>query len=214
MRAPAWSPDGKWIAFTVGDEIKWGTYNMERLAVVPCRRLRPRQRWSKRPPISTVAFPHPGLQPTASRSWFLSRTISRSTLCVFPWLVERWNACWLRPSSPTRKLSEVVAPPSFRTAIPGRRRSTRWGKRQASAASPIATMRWSVNWRSRPRRPSAFRARMVRKFMGCSPNPSAMWKDRKSLCCCAFMAARTRRIPTSSTPNSSGWRRTGTRCFR
>jgi dipeptidyl aminopeptidase/acylaminoacyl peptidase len=32
---PAWSPDGKWIAFLVGDEKKWGAYNMSRLAMVP-----------------------------------------------------------------------------------------------------------------------------------------------------------------------------------
>jgi dipeptidyl aminopeptidase/acylaminoacyl peptidase len=32
---PAWSPDGKWIAFLVGDEKKWGAYNMSRLAIVP-----------------------------------------------------------------------------------------------------------------------------------------------------------------------------------
>jgi dipeptidyl aminopeptidase/acylaminoacyl peptidase len=31
---PAWSPDGKWIAFLLGDEIKWDAYGMERLAVV------------------------------------------------------------------------------------------------------------------------------------------------------------------------------------
>jgi dipeptidyl aminopeptidase/acylaminoacyl peptidase len=32
---PEWSPDGKWFALLVGDEKKWGAYNMERLAVVP-----------------------------------------------------------------------------------------------------------------------------------------------------------------------------------
>ncbi|HXQ97120.1 MAG TPA: S9 family peptidase, partial [Candidatus Limnocylindrales bacterium] len=32
---PAWSPDGKWIAFLVGDEKRWGAYNMSRLAMVP-----------------------------------------------------------------------------------------------------------------------------------------------------------------------------------
>jgi dipeptidyl aminopeptidase/acylaminoacyl peptidase len=31
---PDWSPDGKWIAFLVGDEKKYGAYGMERLAVV------------------------------------------------------------------------------------------------------------------------------------------------------------------------------------
>ena len=31
---PEWSPDGKWIALLVGDEKKYGAYNMERLAVV------------------------------------------------------------------------------------------------------------------------------------------------------------------------------------
>ena len=30
-----WSPDGKWIAFLVGDEKKYGAYGMERLALVP-----------------------------------------------------------------------------------------------------------------------------------------------------------------------------------
>jgi dipeptidyl aminopeptidase/acylaminoacyl peptidase len=30
---PEWSPNGKWIALLVGDEKKWGAYNMERLAV-------------------------------------------------------------------------------------------------------------------------------------------------------------------------------------
>ena len=31
----AWSPDGKWIAFLVGDEKKWDAYGMSHLAVVP-----------------------------------------------------------------------------------------------------------------------------------------------------------------------------------
>lgn len=31
---PEWSPDGKWIAFLVSDEKKYGAYGMERLAVV------------------------------------------------------------------------------------------------------------------------------------------------------------------------------------
>ena len=31
---PEWSPDGKWIAFLVGEEKKYGAYGMERLAVV------------------------------------------------------------------------------------------------------------------------------------------------------------------------------------
>ena len=32
---PEWSPDSKWIAFTEGDEKKYGAYNMDRLALVP-----------------------------------------------------------------------------------------------------------------------------------------------------------------------------------
>jgi dipeptidyl aminopeptidase/acylaminoacyl peptidase len=32
---PEWSPDGKWIAFLLGEEKKWGAYTMNRLAVVP-----------------------------------------------------------------------------------------------------------------------------------------------------------------------------------
>jgi dipeptidyl aminopeptidase/acylaminoacyl peptidase len=35
MGRPAWSPDGKWIAFMLGDEIKWDAYGMPRLAMVP-----------------------------------------------------------------------------------------------------------------------------------------------------------------------------------
>lgn len=31
----AWSPDGKWIAFLLGDEKKWDAYGMSHLAVVP-----------------------------------------------------------------------------------------------------------------------------------------------------------------------------------
>jgi len=31
----AWSPDGKWIAFLLGDPKKWGAYGMEHLAIVP-----------------------------------------------------------------------------------------------------------------------------------------------------------------------------------
>jgi dipeptidyl aminopeptidase/acylaminoacyl peptidase len=31
----AWSPDGKWIAFTRGDEPRWSAYQLEKLAVVP-----------------------------------------------------------------------------------------------------------------------------------------------------------------------------------
>jgi dipeptidyl aminopeptidase/acylaminoacyl peptidase len=31
---PEWSPDGKTLAFTVGDEKKWGAYNLDTLAVV------------------------------------------------------------------------------------------------------------------------------------------------------------------------------------
>ena len=31
----AWSPDGKWIAFLLGDEKKWDAYGMEHLAIVP-----------------------------------------------------------------------------------------------------------------------------------------------------------------------------------
>jgi dipeptidyl aminopeptidase/acylaminoacyl peptidase len=32
---PAWSPDGKWIAFLRGDEPKYQAYNLEKLAIVP-----------------------------------------------------------------------------------------------------------------------------------------------------------------------------------
>ncbi|MDB4915849.1 MAG: WD40-like beta Propeller containing protein, partial [Gemmatimonadetes bacterium] len=32
---PAWSPDGKWLAFGRGDEPKFGAYNLTKLAVVP-----------------------------------------------------------------------------------------------------------------------------------------------------------------------------------
>src|SRR5215213_2101538 len=32
---PEWSPDSKWIAFTAGDEKKYGAYNMDHLALVP-----------------------------------------------------------------------------------------------------------------------------------------------------------------------------------
>ena len=32
---PEWSPDSKWIAFTEGDEKKYGAYNMDHLALVP-----------------------------------------------------------------------------------------------------------------------------------------------------------------------------------
>jgi dipeptidyl aminopeptidase/acylaminoacyl peptidase len=35
MGRPAWSPDGKSIAFLLGDEIKWDAYSMPRLAIVP-----------------------------------------------------------------------------------------------------------------------------------------------------------------------------------
>ncbi|HEV2489716.1 MAG TPA: S9 family peptidase [Candidatus Acidoferrales bacterium] len=35
MGRPAWSPDDKWIAFLLGDEIKWDAYGMPRLAIVP-----------------------------------------------------------------------------------------------------------------------------------------------------------------------------------
>ena len=32
---PAWSPDGKWIAYLQGDEVRYYAYNLEKLAVVP-----------------------------------------------------------------------------------------------------------------------------------------------------------------------------------
>src|SRR5690242_8475689 len=32
---PEWSPDGKWIAFSDGEEKKYGAYSMDRLALVP-----------------------------------------------------------------------------------------------------------------------------------------------------------------------------------
>ena len=32
---PSWSPDGKWVAFTRGDEPKYSAYHLNRLAVVP-----------------------------------------------------------------------------------------------------------------------------------------------------------------------------------
>ncbi|HKW87400.1 MAG TPA: S9 family peptidase [Candidatus Acidoferrales bacterium] len=35
MGRPAWSPDAKWIAVLLGDEIKWDAYGMPRLIIVP-----------------------------------------------------------------------------------------------------------------------------------------------------------------------------------
>ena len=32
---PAWSPDGKWIAYLQGDEVRYYAYNLDKLAVVP-----------------------------------------------------------------------------------------------------------------------------------------------------------------------------------
>ena len=32
---PAWSPDGKWIAYLQGDEVRYFAYNLDKLAVVP-----------------------------------------------------------------------------------------------------------------------------------------------------------------------------------
>src|SRR5207248_5400668 len=32
---PAWSPDGKWLAFFRGDEPKYQAYNLSKLAIVP-----------------------------------------------------------------------------------------------------------------------------------------------------------------------------------
>ena len=32
---PAWSPDGRWIAFLFGDEPRFSAYSLSRLAVVP-----------------------------------------------------------------------------------------------------------------------------------------------------------------------------------
>ncbi len=32
---PAWSPDGKWIAYLQGDETKLTAYHLDKLAIVP-----------------------------------------------------------------------------------------------------------------------------------------------------------------------------------
>jgi dipeptidyl aminopeptidase/acylaminoacyl peptidase len=42
---PDWSPDGKWIAFLEGDEMKYGAYNMDHLALVPADGSKPPERF-------------------------------------------------------------------------------------------------------------------------------------------------------------------------
>jgi Tol biopolymer transport system component len=41
---PEWSPDGKWLAFTEGDEKKYGAYSMEHLTIVAADGSQPPQR--------------------------------------------------------------------------------------------------------------------------------------------------------------------------
>ena len=42
---PEWSPDGKWLAFLEGDEMKYGAYGMDHLALVPSDGSKPPSRF-------------------------------------------------------------------------------------------------------------------------------------------------------------------------
>jgi len=53
----AWSPDGRWIAFTRGDEPRWSAYQVEKLAVVPSDASAPAR-------VLTAALDRPVARPT------------------------------------------------------------------------------------------------------------------------------------------------------
>ena len=56
---PAWSPDGRWIAFLRGDEPKFSAYNLSKLAIVPSDGSAP-------PRILTAALDRPASSPQFS----------------------------------------------------------------------------------------------------------------------------------------------------